>query len=428
MIIALAFLCSISHISASASDVKALPTIISFGGTGPVIIRVKGMRTEAKPGSILQYGSKIETGPDNSVTIQYPDGTLMAIHSGTIVEIKEQTQKMQWNEVHTGQIRALVNTEKIIKQAQKRPKFLIKTKSAVLGVRGTDFVVSVDPTGMNTKVHTLDGIVDVAPNEGSLLDGSAAEVKEGYSIEATEKGLTQAKAFDKDDFLKTVEDTPHIGDIPGGTGGKNRSGDSDKTSKKSEDRSRNTSDNNERDKNDKKESGEQRPADKRAEQSNRADKNQRKLDLLSFRIGAMFAFNSDAVARLTPYDTNGPIRAISLSWNPALPIPITGILWLKGHFGYSACRNGSLNNQLVVREAQLFLSATVMQRFFGEVGFGRQSWTHDGPRAGLFTFNAGFMFPQGDKKHLLNSVFIGRSLLLVEPRIEEFKVGIGVGF
>jgi hypothetical protein len=77
-----------------------------------------------------------------------------------------------------GQIRSQV-TKDVLKQQQDKSKLIIKTKSAAMGVRGTDFLVTYSPETDRTNLITFEGNVAMAQinqNESSLEDVGQLEM------------------------------------------------------------------------------------------------------------------------------------------------------------------------------------------------------------------------------------------------------------
>ena len=81
-------------------------------------------------------------------------------------------------------------------------KFFIKTNAAVMGVRGTEFVVDHDDKA-GSEVHTLDGTVDVAANEEDLSAGRGRRVEALQQLRADKRGLGQPTKFERAAFERT---------------------------------------------------------------------------------------------------------------------------------------------------------------------------------------------------------------------------------
>ncbi|OFZ00691.1 MAG: hypothetical protein A2070_01830 [Bdellovibrionales bacterium GWC1_52_8] len=425
---------------ASAHGAELLPSVISFGGTGVARILVDETERVISVGQKIEYGSKIKTGPENTVTIQYPDQTIVSIDADSEVEIQERTGGTQASRLHVGQIRASVLKLKTGQILPSKPRFLVRTRAAVLGVRGTEFVMAVDQTGYTTQVHTLEGIVDVAADENKLLSGQGVQVETGKFVQATEQGVNAPQIFEREEFINSLKPSvpggpaaPVFTDVGGHTISKSD------LIKLSDPRV-----NPEPPAFKKEELAQQKPPEQNQPKPEEAKSKEegRRAHLWSFQAAVFYTTGfSDPEFRVlrrpnpkpleNPYWHSGfadRIRAASFSWNPTVPLPLTGFLSLRGHLGWLFARDGSLLNRLLVREMQGFVNATLFKKFFAEMGLGKQTWLHSPFSEGLFTVNAGLALRSNPKGLEIDRIFIGRSLLLTRPRVEEFKAGLGFSF
>jgi hypothetical protein len=95
-------------------------------------------RALAKPGEAVRHGERIRTGKDSAASIVLKDGTVMTLgpdsttqEGNLLVDLLQGSVRMV-----TGLL-AKVNPE----------RFKVKTPTAVVGVRGTDFIVEATPRG-----------------------------------------------------------------------------------------------------------------------------------------------------------------------------------------------------------------------------------------------------------------------------------------
>jgi len=119
---------------------------------------------------------EIESVEDGRIDVRFKDNTRLIVGSLGKVKIdnfafnsKSSTGDLSLN-IATGLMRFVTG-----KMASK--SYAVRTPSAVLGVRGTDFIVSIDASG-STLVSVLSGIVEVTPTNGSpslVSAGSTAE-------------------------------------------------------------------------------------------------------------------------------------------------------------------------------------------------------------------------------------------------------------
>ena len=143
---------------------------------GTVII-FRGTATKSSPGqktSSLQLrdelpeGVTVSTGPQSFVKILLRDQTQMSVGPDSTVKVElVQPNIPSVVEVISGQIRAKV--VKDLKGAEET-KFLIKTKTAAMGVRGTEFEVVFNQRNQLSSILTYEGTVSVTKSAPNLLD------------------------------------------------------------------------------------------------------------------------------------------------------------------------------------------------------------------------------------------------------------------
>ncbi|MGH9768914.1 MAG: FecR family protein [Blastocatellia bacterium] len=111
-----------------------------------------------KQGEILQPGDVIDTGRSGRVVIDLDDGSQVTIFPGSRVELKNFAGVGTWRDlldVTVGRVRATINHG-------KRPNpYRVFSPIASIAVRGTDFLVIVEPSG-ETRVVVYEGLVEVS--------------------------------------------------------------------------------------------------------------------------------------------------------------------------------------------------------------------------------------------------------------------------
>ena len=114
--------------------------------SGAVQIERAGARLKADVGTAVQVADVLRTGPDGSAGITFSDNSLLSIGPNTVFEI----DKYQFDTTtHAGEFQGSLKqgrlaaiSGKMVKQSPETMK--IRTPSAIMGVRGTEFVVQVD--------------------------------------------------------------------------------------------------------------------------------------------------------------------------------------------------------------------------------------------------------------------------------------------
>jgi hypothetical protein len=127
------------------------------------------------PGQTVPEGGEIITGPDGHVTIRLVDGTLLRLRPDSRLQVRESNRLRDLNSVRSG---AKLRQGRVEVEAAPapagRPGFSIETPQGVLGVRGTEFRVSVDGTATDTKGEVLGGAVAFSgrPNQAGERVGA----------------------------------------------------------------------------------------------------------------------------------------------------------------------------------------------------------------------------------------------------------------
>jgi hypothetical protein len=183
------------------------PVIDSIEGDRIVVIKSKSGNRVGTRGTSLQPGDVVKTGARASARILYPDGSLLLVGKSSEVEVQEAGQGTQWNRLKSGEVRGIV--KKTPQQASQegetpRHRFAIRSKSAVMGVRGTDFVFSAEAVAGKAEVRTLEGVVEVAGDESGLVAGQGVQVAGGQFVSATPQGVQAPKAFDVQDYYRKL--------------------------------------------------------------------------------------------------------------------------------------------------------------------------------------------------------------------------------
>lgn len=141
------------------------------------IIGWNGYEQEATPGRVLEVGEIIETDKTTSALLTYPDGSRAMLGPGTRFEVKAKIDGVENNELTQGSVRGIIRKNE---KKGSRHHYIFRNRAAVMGVRGTDFVMSFD--GANSDTRVLEGLVEVAGDETTLGKGIGAPVAAGQSL------------------------------------------------------------------------------------------------------------------------------------------------------------------------------------------------------------------------------------------------------
>jgi hypothetical protein len=131
--------------------IVAMPALAGEAGRikvskGEVHIERDGKRLPAPVGAMIQARDTVKTGPNGSVGITFQDNSLLSAgpDSELVIErfvFDSTTHKGEFDTALKKGTLAVVSG-KIVKQSPEAMR--VKTPAAIMGVRGTEFVVKVD--------------------------------------------------------------------------------------------------------------------------------------------------------------------------------------------------------------------------------------------------------------------------------------------
>ena len=175
------------------------------GGTRVKVQRGKP-QLQLKRGAVLRPGDVVITGEGQTVKIRLAYGMVMAVAENSRFKVVLSQNAERATQLLKGRYRGRVDKQEglIRKKKGKRHRLLIRTRTAVMGVRGTDFVTSVAEKSGATDFHTLEGVVDVAKNEQNLVKGQATEVAAGNAVSTTPKQISAPSTFNVKQFAGSL--------------------------------------------------------------------------------------------------------------------------------------------------------------------------------------------------------------------------------
>lgn len=174
------------------------------------VVKVKGdvsilppHSMEARPlklGEMLLKDSSILSKKGSFAKVKFINKSTMIIgpNSKTIIEMDLEDRTSLIN-VISGKVRAKVEKEK----ESKKEKMLVKTRTAVMGIRGTEFQVSFESESQRTSLLTYDGIVDIAKPDNKNLETKNTKTKISEIKKSLKKNLKTVK---KGDFTNITKD------------------------------------------------------------------------------------------------------------------------------------------------------------------------------------------------------------------------------
>jgi hypothetical protein len=151
--------------SALALEESSIPAVgeVTFLLGKAYIERSDGARESVKVGTLINESDRIETGTNGHVHVRFVDQALVSVRPASELEVlryhydaqSPQNSIVKFNLVE-GTTRAI--SGKAAKAA--RENFRMDTPIAAIGVRGTDFIVSSNSSGVSAKVE--EGAISIA--------------------------------------------------------------------------------------------------------------------------------------------------------------------------------------------------------------------------------------------------------------------------
>lgn len=141
-------------------------TVLMKKGNVSKLLPGKHTAHEVKVGDILPEDTSVLTGERSVVRLKFSNNSTMNLGPKSKVVVSKMPQKKP-NMINllTGAIKAEVQKEGSAGQGESQNKMIIKTKSAVMGVRGTKFQATYNPQNSSTGLVTVEGEVAMKKNK-----------------------------------------------------------------------------------------------------------------------------------------------------------------------------------------------------------------------------------------------------------------------
>ncbi|MSQ83532.1 MAG: hypothetical protein EXR77_11695 [Myxococcales bacterium] len=190
----------------SASAATAAPAVLeSVSGDGVKLTRA-GKVLAVDEGDELQQGDRLSVGSRGAVRLLFGDGTHLTLSARCEVELAKPLAGAAGVVVLKGNVAALVAKPPqplaVKAGAVGDLRFFIKTNAAVMGVRGTEFVVEHHQASGHTDVHTLEGTVDVAQTDDDLGRGRGSRLGALERLRADKGGIGKPAQFERGAYFK----------------------------------------------------------------------------------------------------------------------------------------------------------------------------------------------------------------------------------
>ncbi len=141
-----------------------------------------------RPDDRIGLTDKIKSYPNSAVKVRLPDMSVLSLYEKTIISLAEyQSKETPTVSLEMGTLRSKINTNYASSlDKSSKIKFLVKTGTAVMGVRGTEFLAVYSPKTKNSVLVTFQGEVWFSKARGlstspqklvSLLTSNSAGVQ-----------------------------------------------------------------------------------------------------------------------------------------------------------------------------------------------------------------------------------------------------------
>jgi hypothetical protein len=416
--------------SASAAETAfPKPRIESIEGAKTALLQDGLSLREVSAGEEVRIGERIRTDGKTRVTVSYADGSQLVVYPNSDLEIeKPDKDGVQSNQLRGGDVKGVVQkapssktTASAPAQPKAKVKFIIRTKTAVMGVRGTEFVAGFNAISNIAEFHTLEGVVEVAANPAQLASGSGVQVAGGQFVQATETGISALKAFDPSSFMGSLgTSTGSIATSAASNLASNAA--SAGLSSAAPDLS----------------SSPQQaaapapppklppppppppvPPAEAEKKAAAAAKEKARMHIVAFSVAGFMSENPNPATHVE----KRYYRALQVHWTPMVPVPMLNFLYVRGSFGATLFEHYSLNNAFLVHDYQLLAGTTLLSPLFFEFGGGHQAWRNDRISGGIVGGNIGLLLNPNGR---LNRAFIGVSRFLRGTQPHEIHAGIGI--
>jgi hypothetical protein len=366
------------------------PVIDSIEGDKIVVIKTPSGSKVGYKGTPVNVGDRVKTGARASAKVLYPDGSKLLIGKATEVEIQESTNGQQFNELHSGEVRGIIKKARNPDQ-KAPPRFIIRTRSAVMGVRGTDFVFDFDQATSKTELRTLDGAVEVARNEAALMEGKGFVVRRDEMLSGNAEAIQAPQKFDRRIYDKMLEiSQPQMVAMAKSDPEIAAAAAAESVEEVSS-------------------------ATPEGEKSARS-----RLRLLNFQAGSAYYRQNSGGETITG----------QLSWDPIFEF-LRGIVGVRGHLGVLPLKSRTQDKTFMAKELALLGSVWLFEPMVLEAGIGGQDWGSNGPGGPMATAQFSWLLGQGD--HLIERWYVGASFFdqdkrtSFEQRNKTWIVRAGVG-
>ena len=149
--------------AAAAAQPQAVGHVSLVIGVAQVV-RADGVREPLRRGSSIMVGDRLETTANGHVHVRFVDNGAVSVRPESVLEVQSYRYDAQNPAANEVRLRLDQGTSRSISGAATeadKSRFRLNTPIAAIGVRGTDFIVQSDPTGVRATV--ADGAIVIGP-------------------------------------------------------------------------------------------------------------------------------------------------------------------------------------------------------------------------------------------------------------------------
>ncbi|TGE31852.1 FecR domain-containing protein [Desulfosporosinus sp. Sb-LF] len=221
--IVLVLICSQVILSPKKAS-AAQPTVKLSSVKGEVIIKIGGGLREfpAVDGTELVQGDWLRTGKNGTAKLSYEDGTEATIGASSYINIQQLTSSdtisvssrrqariTSWKDGHQSSIQLWAGSvwSKVKSLVNIDDKYEVETPTAVMGVRGTLYLVSIDQETGSTQSDVIDGTVGVTQNNEDTKAAPVQLVTMGQTLKLVSltEPLPDKQAIDPQRLIKNTQ-------------------------------------------------------------------------------------------------------------------------------------------------------------------------------------------------------------------------------
>ncbi len=166
---------------------------------------------KVRPGTKIRNGDILRTGNKSKVRVVFKNGDQFNVGAGTAYKI--EWKKSAFKKKESSVVNLIYGSVRgIISPKGPRNKLKIKTRNAVMGVRGTDFHFSQNGTSGNSHISVIRGKVEVTSTKSpkkiiKVEQGFSAQIINTIKLKVKPKKVIQLSQTTQPELLKIQKDS-----------------------------------------------------------------------------------------------------------------------------------------------------------------------------------------------------------------------------